>query len=92
MSAGAGAAAAAALAQAIKAMGTVVRVESGEFLRIVDQNPEPLIVHATGGFFSAKELYLTSYRGFVFFTKSDMPLPLTANCQIIEARKIWIPG
>ena len=95
MSAGAGAgagAAAAAIAQAVKAMGTIVRVEPAEFMRIVGLNAEPLVVHARGGFFSPKDMYLTSYRGFAFFTRHDSPLPLPAQCQVVEAQKIWIPG
>jgi hypothetical protein len=61
MSAGAaGAAAAAAVAQAIKASGVLVRVEPTEFLRVLQRQQEPLVVHATGGFFSTYYQYLTS--------------------------------
>jgi hypothetical protein len=86
------AAAAAAIAQATKASGVIVRVGPDDFLRIVDQNDEPLVVHATGGFFSVKQQYLTSYRGLAFFTKSAEVIPLPAHCQVVEAEKIWIPG
>jgi hypothetical protein len=94
MSAGAsaGAAAAAAIAQATKASGVIVRVGPADFLRIVEQNEEPLVVHATGGFFAVKHMYLTSYRGLAFFTKSDVPISLGGHCQLVEAQKIWIPG
>ena len=95
MSAGASAGAAgaaAAIAQATKASGVIVRVRPDDFLSLVDQNDEPLVVHAQGGFFSVKEQYLTSYRGLAFFTKSDSPLSLPARCQVVEAEKIWIPG
>jgi hypothetical protein len=54
MSAGASAAAAgaaAAIAQATKASGVIVRVNSDDFLQIVNRNSEPLVVEATGGFF-----------------------------------------
>ena len=91
MSAGA-AGAAAAIAQATKASGVIVRVGPDDFLRIVDLNDEPLVVHAPGGFFSSKHSYLTSYRGLAFLTKSDVPLPLASHCQFVEAQKIWIPG
>ena len=50
--AGGGAAAAAAISQAIRAAGVIVRVEPGDFLRILERLEEPLVVHATGGFFS----------------------------------------
>jgi hypothetical protein len=86
------AAAAAAIAQATKASGVIVRIGPDDFLKIVDENDEPLVVHATGGFFSVKHLYLTSYRGLAFFAQSAAPLSLPEHCQLIEAQKIWIPG
>ncbi len=86
------AAAAAAIAQATKASGVIVRIEPEDFLRIVDLNDEPLVVHATGGFFSVKHQYLTSYRGLAFFAKSAEAITLPEHCQIVEAQKIWIPG
>jgi hypothetical protein len=95
MSAGANAgaaAAAAAIAQATKASGVIVRVAPDDFLRIIDENDEPLVVHAPTGFFSSKHAYLTSYRGLAFYAKSDAPLVLPEHCQLVEAQKIWIPG
>lgn len=95
MSAGAGASAAvaaAAVAQAIKASGAIVRVEPRDFLRIVQRQQEPLVVHATAGFFSARYLYLSSYKGLAFFTKSPVPLALPGDCEVVQAQKIWIPG
>ena len=69
-----------------------VRVTPLDFLKIVELNDEPLVVKATGGFFSTVYMYLTSYRGLAFFTKSDMPLNLSAGCQVVQAQKIWIPN
>ena len=80
-----------AIAQATKASGTIVRVKSDDFLRILAENDHPLVVHALGGFFSVKHKYLTSYRGLAFLTKSALPLSLSPQCQVVEAPKIWIP-
>src|SRR5262249_39549258 len=95
MSAGASAgaaAAAAAVGQAIKASGAIVRVEPGEFLGILRRQQDPLVVHSTGGFFCMTFHYLISYKGLVFFTKSPTPLSLPSSAEVIQARKIWIPG
>jgi len=95
MSAGANAgaaAAAAAIAQAIKASGAIVRVAPEDFLQILQRQEEPLVVQAMGGFFSTSYLYLSSYKGLAFFTKSPMALPLPSGSEIIQAQKIWIPG
>lgn len=89
---GAAAAAAAAIAQAIKASGVIVRVESLDFLDIVERQQGPLVVHATGGFLSTNYQYLTSYKGLAFFTKSDVPLRLPNDTELVQAKKIWIPG
>jgi hypothetical protein len=94
MSAGAsaGAGAAAAIAQAIKASGAIVRVGPEDFLRILQRQKEPLVVQATGGFFSTNYQYLCSYKGLAFFTKSSEPLMLPGGSEVIQAQKIWIPG
>ena len=86
------AAAAAAIAQATKACGVIVRVEPGDFLQILGQQDAPLVVHATGGFFSTNYQYLTSYKGLAFFSKSETPISLPRGTELVRAQKIWIPG
>ncbi len=88
----AGAAAAAAVAQAIKASGTIVKVEPGEFERILARQPGSLVVTAQGGFFSTNYQYLTSYKGLAFFSQSAAPLSLPSSHEVVIAQKIWIPG
>jgi len=97
MSAGGGAtaaagAAAAAIAEAIKASGVIVRVEPVNFLSILERQEGPLVVHATGGFFTTNYQYLTSYKGLAFFTKSETPITLTEGTELVQAKKIWVPG
>jgi hypothetical protein len=90
--AAAGAAAAAAIAEAIKASGAIVRVEPEAFEAILQRATAPLVVHATGGFFSTNYQYLTSYKGLAFYTKASQPLDLPKGAEVILAQKIWIPG
>ena len=95
MSAGANAgaaAAAAAVAQAIKASGAIVSLEPESFLELISRQEEPLVVHATGGFFSTNYQYMSSYKGLIFYTKSGSPLTLPPGTELMPARKIWIPG
>ena len=93
MSAGGGAgAAAAAIAQAIRASGVLVRVEPRDFSAILERQERPLVVHATGGFFGTNYQYLVSYKGLAFFTKSDTPIDLPGDVELVQAKKIWIPG
>lgn len=82
---------AAAIANAIKASGAIVRVEPDEFLKLLNQNAQGLVVHAPGGFFSRSHKYLMGYKGLAFWTSTREPLPLPSTCQVIEAAKIWVP-
>jgi hypothetical protein len=92
MSTGAGAAAAAAIARAIKASGVIVHVEPDDFIGILKRQPGALVVHATGGLFSTSYQYLTSYKGLAFFTKAPAPLELPTGTELVQAKKIWVPG
>jgi hypothetical protein len=91
MSAGA-AAAAAAIAQAIKASGVIVRVSPEDFENILRKGDKPLVICATGGFISTNYQYMTSYKGFAFFTKCPAPMMFSPKVETIVAAKIWIPG
>ena len=86
------AAGAEALAQAIKASGAIVSVEPDGFETILGKTETPLIVCAQGGIFSTKYYYLTPYRGLIFFTRTSEPLSLPPKAELINARKIWVPG
>ena len=93
-SAGAAAAAAAraALARAVKASGVLVRVEPDAFMRILDKNRSALVVSSVSGLWMKDYHYLTSYKGFAFYTKSRAPLILPGDVELIDARQIWMPS
>ncbi len=88
----AAAAAAAAVAQAIKASGVLVRMDPDEFVKLLAQQEEPLVVCAVGGFLSTNYQYLVGYKGLAFYTKSAEQLSLPPRAQTVAARSIWIPG
>ena len=89
--AGATAAASAAAHRAIKAAGAIVRVEPSDFSKILSKSETPLVVFAEGGIFKTHYRYLTGYKGFVFFTKSNSALQFPGITEIIHSKKIWIP-
>lgn len=88
----AGGAAAGAIIAAIGASGVIVRVLPDEFAGIVKRQPGALVVHATGGFFTTNYRYLTSYKGLAFYTKAGAPLDLPPDTELVNAKKIWVPG
>jgi hypothetical protein len=92
MAAGGAVAAAAAIAEAIKASGVLVRLEPEEFAKLLRRVKEPLVVVAEGGWFSKNYQYLVGYKGLAFFTKSESPLALPADVEVVTAKRLWIPG
>ena len=91
MADGGAAAVAAVIADAIKASGSVVRVEPDTFLGLVRRAEKPLIIYNRSGVFTKNHQYLTSYKGFVFFTKSREQIDLPRGVEVIVADKIWVP-
>jgi ABC-type transport system substrate-binding protein len=89
---GAATVAAEAVAQAIKASGAIVSVESTDFMTILGRVDFPLVVCSESKFLSTKYHYLTAYKGLIFYTKSSTPLMLRPSVELIHAKKIWIPG
>ncbi len=87
----AAAAAHAAIANAIKASGVLVSLESDEFMRIIHRIEKPLVVIVGPSFWSKSHKYLTSYRGLAFYTKSDKPLNLPSETETVMSKKIHIP-
>ena len=77
---------------AIGASGVIVRVEPDEFVTIVKRQPWALVVHATSGFFSTEYRYLTSYKGLAFYTKARAPVDLPPGTELVQSKKIWVPG
>lgn len=88
----AGAIAAAAIANAIKASGVVVRVDSVNFQTILRKIENPLVIYAEGGLFKTRYQYLVSYRGFAFYTKTSAPILLPSDVDTIRTESVWIPG
>ena len=85
------AAAHAAQVNALKAVGVIVRLEMGDWLRILERTDRPLVVIGTGGVFKKHNQYLTSYRGLAFFATSKDMIVLPPRCEIVRAQKISIP-
>jgi hypothetical protein len=85
------AAAAAAVIKAIKASGVLVRVEPGEFSKLLAQADDPLVVHAPPRGLLRRHRYLVGYRGLAFYTANPEPLDL-GGAEVVLARSIWVPS
>lgn len=88
----AAAAARAAMVQAIKASGAIIRLEPDDFMTILSKTENPLVVMALSGWVKKEYRYLTSYKGFIFLTRSTSPLSLPGRSELVSAKEIWIPG
>lgn len=85
--------AAAAAAKAIRASGAIVRVAPAAFLAILGRTAGALLIVSHGGLLHRHIEYLTSYKGFIFYTKTDAdaPLALPSSVERIDAEAIWLP-
>ena len=83
---------AAMVAEAIKASGTVVKIEPEEFMKVLHKIESPLVIYTEGGLISTNYQYLVSYKGFAFYTKAEEQITLPKGTEVIVAEKIWIPG
>lgn len=89
---GASAATAAAVIQnAIKANGAIIYVEPDEFIKILSRTQNPIVITTRHGVFSKKHKYLTSYKGFVFYSRSSDELSFSMPVELISAGRIWVP-
>ncbi len=91
--AGAGAAAGhyAVMANAVKAMGSIVKLSPEEFSRVLAQTGDPLVVIATGGVFNKWFKYLFNHKGLTFYCKSSDEILMPGGTTLIQAQKINIP-
>lgn len=89
--AGGAAAAHAAMVNAIRASGAIIQVEPNDFLDILARNQDPLVVFSPSGFLT-KNQYITSYKGLFFHTKAPIPLTLPVDIELVQVKRIWIPG
>jgi hypothetical protein len=78
--------------EAVKASGTIVRVDPTGFAEILRKSDSPLIVTAEGWLFGKTYEYLTSYRGFCFYARSKEPLQLPGRAEIVHAQRVWAPS
>lgn len=83
---------AAAAVEAIKASGAIVRVGPEDFLYLLSQARDPLVVMSQGGFLRRYWHYLFGYKGLVFYARSSDELSLPPGVELVYAKKIWIPS
>ena len=89
---GAAGAAVAAVVRAIKASGAIVKVAPEEFQKLLEQNAQGLVVYAGPRLFSPRHKYLMGFKGLAFYASAKEPLTVPRACQVVEAKRIWIPG
>jgi hypothetical protein len=76
---------------ALKMNGIFVKMEVKEFLKLINENENLLIVHSETGLFTNQYLYLTSHKGFVFYCKSKEQLPLPGKNEKVYSSNVSLP-
>jgi hypothetical protein len=77
---------------ALKMMGAFIRVEEVTFRRILNDNKGLLVVESKSGIFAHSHLYLTSYKGFVIYTKCKQPISIPEVHEVIQATQVMLPN
>ncbi len=77
---------------AIKASGAIVNIGSRGFEAILKKIKAPLVVCAQDSVFTTRYQYLTAYKGLVFFTRTQTPLDMPQDAELINADKIRVPS
>ena len=77
------------VAKAVKVSGSRVQLRPEEFERLISRTVrDRLVISSQKRFFSRTFQYLTSYKGFTFYTESAKPLSFPVTHDTIEAEKI----
>ncbi|WKZ58067.1 MAG: hypothetical protein QY309_09315 [Cyclobacteriaceae bacterium] len=77
---------------ALKMMGAFIKVEEVTFRKILNDNKALLVVQSKAGIFTQSHLYLTSYKGFVLYTKSKQPISIPEVHEVIQATQVMLPN
>ena len=80
------------VANAIRTTGPVIRVESSDFEAVLRKVEAPLVVYSQSGLFSTRYQYLTTYKGLYFHTKTATALSLSPGVEIVNTKKLLLPG
>ncbi len=87
-----GAAAQAAIQQAIKASGTLVKIEANDFSRLISKLDDALVIENVGkGLFNEFYRYCVSYKGFVFYCRTSQAISIPSRLEKINVKRIWLP-
>ncbi|MBI3820587.1 MAG: hypothetical protein HY286_17995 [Planctomycetes bacterium] len=81
----------AAVLKAYRSMGIFVKIDSRDFLQLLERAEAPVVVHSRFGFFTKKDRYIQSYKGFAFYTDVDQTLDLPKSCELVESQGSMLP-
>jgi len=66
-----------------------VEVAPKDFMALLTRTNKPLVIVTASGIRRKGYKYLMKYRGFFFFTRSDIPLEIPPGVEVVVAERIW---
>ena len=72
--------------------GSVATVEPQEFLRLLDEATEPMVVYQKPHWCQPYHRYVFTFRGMTLYTRSRESLSISKNVTFINATSIYLPG
>lgn len=71
--------------------GIVISVENDEFMRLMKQANDVIVIHQKPTWWQSYNRYLMSYRGMTFYTRSKEELVISKYSEVVTAKHFYAP-
>lgn len=77
--------------QGQKMNGVFVKIEPKDFQDMLNKQEGLMVIMTKTGIFTDVYIYLTSYKGFVFYCKSEKQLTLPNKHEMMHSKQVTLP-
>jgi hypothetical protein len=79
------------ITNALKMNGVFVRITPQEFIKLINEKENLMIIYSETGIFTNQYIYLTTYKGFTFYCKNKEQLPLPSKHEKLFSSSVSLP-
>lgn len=79
------------MGESMKMNGVFVKISSSEFQDILNKQDGLMIIMTKAGLFNDVFTYLTSYKGFIFYCKSEEQITLPGKHEFMFSSSVTLP-
>ena len=70
----------------------VISVETDEFMRLLKEAGNPVVIHQPSKWWQPYNRYLLTYRGMTFYTRTKEELVISKYADTVQAKSFYVPG